>query len=161
VGSLQLGAAHLALPELDWADWLRVGQLAVALALILYAESYSSIRSLALRHGDGVNSNRDLLALGGANMASALFQGLPVGAGFSASSANEVAGAQTKAAGLIACAVVAVLVWQVLPWMERIPEPLLAAIVIHAVAHSLNWRTLQPYFIWQRDRAVALTALLP
>ena len=158
VGSLQLGAAHLALPELDWADWLRVGQLAVALALILYAESYSSIRSLALRHGDGVNSNRDLLALGGANMASALLQGLPVGAGFSASSANEVAGAQTKAAGLIACAVVAVLVWQLLPWMERIPEPLLAAIVIHAVAHSLNWRTLQPYFIWQRDRAVALTA---
>ena len=82
VGSLQLGSAHLAVPELDWADWLRVGQLAVALALILYAESYSSIRSLALRHGDAVSANRDLLALGGANIASALFQGLPVGPGF-------------------------------------------------------------------------------
>ena len=158
VGSLQLGSAHLALPDLAWADWLRVGQLAVALALILYAESYSSIRSLALRHGDEVNANRDLLALGGANIVSALFQGLPVGAGFSASSANEVAGAKTKAAGLIACAVVALLVWQLLPWMERIPEPMLAAIVIHAVGHSLTWKTLRPYFVWQRDRAVVLTA---
>ena len=158
VGSLQLGGAHLALPDLVWADWLRVGQLAVALALILYAESYSSIRSLALRHGDTVNANRDLLALGGANIVSALFQGLPVGAGFSASSANEVAGAKSKAAGLIACAVVALLVWQLLPWMERIPEPMLAAIVIHAVSHSLNWKTLQPYFDWRRDRTVVLIA---
>ena len=158
VGSLQLGTAHLAMPDLVWADWLRVGQLAVALALILYAESYSSIRSLALRHGDTVSANRDLLALGGANMASALFQGLPVGAGFSASSANEVAGAQSRAAGLIACAVVALLVWQLLPWMERIPDPMLAAIVMHAVGHSLNWRSLQPYFAWRRDRTVVLTA---
>lgn len=159
VGSLSLGGAHAALPQLEWADWLRAGQLAVALALILYAESYSAIRTLALRHGDTVSPNRDLLALGAANVASAVFQGLPVGAGYSASSANEVAGARSKAAGLVACAVVALLVWQLLPWMERIPEPVLAAIVIHAVGHSLNWKVLQPYFVWRRDRLVALTAL--
>lgn len=158
VGSLSLGAVHASLPALAWADWLRAGQLAVALALILYAESYSSIRSLALRHGDSVAPNRDLLALGAANMASAMFHGMPVGAGYSASSANEVAGARSKAAGLIACAVVGLLVWQLLPWMERIPQPLLAAIVIHAVAHSLNWKTLQPYFAWRRDRLVACAA---
>lgn len=160
VGSLALGGVHLVLPDLAWPDWLRVGQLAVALALILYAESYSSIRSLALRHGDTVSANRDLWALGGANLASALFQGLPVGAGFSASSANEVAGAKTRAAGLIACAVVALLVWQLLPWMERIPEPMLAAIVMHAVGHSLNWKTLQPYFVWRRDRILVITAFM-
>lgn len=158
VGALELGGVHLALPDLAWPDWLRAGQLALALALILYAESYSSIRSLALRHGDPVSANRDLLVLGGANMASALFQGLPVGAGFSASSANEAAGARTRAAGLIACAVVALLVWQLLPLMERIPEPMLAAIVMHAVGHSLNWRSLKPYFAWRRDRTLVVTA---
>ena len=158
VGALELGGVHLTLPDLAWPDWLRSGQLAVALALILYAESYSSIRSLALRHGDAVSANRDLLALGGANMASALFQGLPVGAGFSASSANEAAGARSRAAGLIACAVVALLVWQLLPWMERIPEPMLAAIVMHAVGHSLNGSGLRPYFVWRRDRALVVTA---
>ena len=158
VGSLSLGHMQMALPDLAWAEWLRVGQLAVALALILYAESYSSIRSLAMRHGDVIAPNRDLMAIGAANVASALFQGMPVGAGYSASSANEVAGARSKAAGLMACAVVALLVWQLLPWMERIPEPMLAAIVIHAVSHSLNWKVLQPYFVWRRDRVVVLIA---
>lgn len=100
--------------------------------------------ALALRHGDAVSPNRDLVALGVANALSALFQGMPVGAGYSASSANEVAGARSKAAGLVACAVVGVLVWQLLPWMERIPEPLLAAIVIHAVAHTLSPAALRP-----------------
>lgn len=160
VGSLALGSIRPELPALALADWLRVGQLAVALALILYAESYSSIRSLALRHGDAVSPNRDLLALGGANVLAALFQGMPVGAGYSASSANEVAGARSKAAGLVACAVVGLLVWKLLPWMERIPEPLLAAIVIHAVAHTLSPAALRPYFAWRRDRMVALAALL-
>lgn len=160
VGTLALGGSKPAVPALALADWLRVGQLAMALALILYAESYSSIRSLALRHGDAVSPNRDLLALGAANALSALFQGLPVGAGYSASSANEVAGARSKAAGLIACAVVGLLVWRLLPWMERIPEPLLAAIVIHAVAHTLSPAALRPYFAWRRDRVVALAALV-
>ena len=91
-----------------------------------------------------MSPNRDLVALGVANALSALFQGMPVGAGYSASSANEVAGARSKAA--VACAVVGVLVWQLLPWMERIPEPLLAAIVIHAVAHTLSPAALRPYF---------------
>jgi SulP family sulfate permease len=159
VGPLALGGSQPAVPDLALADWLRAGQLAMALALILYAESYSSIRSLALRHGDAVSPNRDLLALGAANALSALFQGLPVGAGYSASSANEVAGARSKAAGLVACAVVGLLVWQLLPWMERIPEPLLAAIVIHAVAHTLSPAALRPYFAWRRDRVVALAAL--
>ena len=160
VGTLAIGGSRPALPSLALADWLRVGQLAMALALILYAESYSSIRSLALRHGDAVSPNRDLVALGVANALSALFQGMPVGAGYSASSANEVAGARSKAAGLVACAVVGVLVWQLLPWMERIPEPLLAAIVIHAVAHTLSPAALRPYFAWRRDRLVALAAFV-
>ena len=94
VGTLAIGGSRPALPSLALADWLRVGQLAMALALILYAESYSSIRSLALRHGDAVSPNRDLVALGVANALSALFQGMPVGAGYSASSAN-VAGARS------------------------------------------------------------------
>ena len=63
VGTLAIGGSRPALPSLALADWLRVGQLAMALALILYAESYSSIRSLALRHGDAVSPNRDLVAL--------------------------------------------------------------------------------------------------
>src|SRR6202166_4021650 len=46
-----------------------------------------------------------------------------------------------------------------LPWIERIPDPILAAIVIHAVSKSLRVAVFRPYFRWQRDRLVTLTAV--
>lgn len=158
------GVIHLTLaspaPTLpDRAQWLPDLELAAALMLILYAESYSSIRSFALKHGEPVAANRDLLALGVANVVSGLFLGLPVGAGYSASSANEAAGAQSRAAGLSAALTVLVLVVTCLPWIERIPVPVLAAIVIHAVSKSMRVGVFAPYLKWRRDRLVALAAV--
>jgi MFS superfamily sulfate permease-like transporter len=101
-----------------------------------------------------------LLALGLANVVSGLFHGTPVGAGYSGTSANEAAGAQSRAAGLYAAATVLALVLLFLPWIERIPAPVLAAIVIHAVSKSMRIAVFRPYFRWQRDRLVALTAVL-
>jgi SulP family sulfate permease len=158
VGAIQLHFDGLQWPALGRADWLRLGELAVALALILYAESYGSIRTFAIRHGDAVSPNRDLLALGVANLLAGLLQGMPVGAGYSATSANEAAGARSRAAGLAACAIVAGVVATLLPWIAHTPEPVLAAIVIHAVGHTLNPAALRPYFRWRRDRLVSLIA---
>jgi len=160
VGPFELRLSWPQWPAVPADAWLRMGELSAALALILYAESYGSIRTLALRHGDAVNANRDLVALGLANGLSALMQGMPVGAGFSASSANEAAGAQSRAAGLCAAVVIAAAVLTLLPWIAHTPEPVLAAIVIHAMSHALDPRSLKPYFAWRRDRMVALTALV-
>lgn len=141
-------------------QWLQLIELALALMFILYAESYSSIRTYALKHDDPVQPNRDLIALGVANIVAGLFQGTPVGAGYSATSANEAAGAQSRVAGLSAAAVVLVLVLLFLRWIERIPEPVLAAIVIHAVSKSLRVAVFRPYFRWQRDRLVVIAAVV-
>jgi MFS superfamily sulfate permease-like transporter len=160
VGPIRLDFSNHGIPSLSRAEWLRLGELAFAMALILYAESYGSIRTFALRHGDRVDANRDLMALGAANLLSGVFHGMPVGAGYSATSANEVAGAQSRAAGLVACAVVGLAVWLLLPWIESTPEPLLAAIVIHAVGHTLNPAALRPYFAWRRDRLIVVLAFV-
>lgn len=155
---LTVDASSPTLP--DRAQWLPDLELAAALMLILYAESYSSIRSFALKHGEPVAANRDLLALGVANVVSGLFHGMPVGAGYSASSANDAAGAQSRLAGLTAAFTVLVLVLTCLPWIERIPIPVLAAIVIHAVSKSMRLSVFMPYLKWRRDRLVALAAVI-
>jgi MFS superfamily sulfate permease-like transporter len=141
------------------AHWLPLVEFALALMFILYAESYSSIRTYALKHDDVVQPNRDLIALGVANVVSGAFHGTPVGAGYSGTSANEAAGAESRAAGLYAAATVLALVLMFLPWIERIPDPVLAAIVIHAVSKSLRVSVFRPYFRWQRDRLVTMTAV--
>jgi len=81
------------------------GLFALALMFILYAKSYGSIRTFALKRDDVVQPNRDMLALGVANIVSGLFHGTPVGAAYSGTAANEAAGAQTRFAGLFAAGI--------------------------------------------------------
>jgi MFS superfamily sulfate permease-like transporter len=159
------GAIHLELtpPSFPYAphlNWPQLIEFSLALMFILYAESYSSIRTFALKHDDPVQPNRDLLALGTANLVSGLFHGTPVGAGYSGSSANDAAGAQSRAAGLLAAAIILLLVLLCLPYIERIPQPVLAAIVIHAVSKSLRLAPLRIYFRWRRDRLITVIAVV-
>jgi len=160
VGAINLTLNMPTVPDLDRAQWLRLAELAIAMVLILYAESYGAIRTFAFKHGDGSAPNRDLMAFGVANIFSGLFHGMPVGAGYSATSANESAGAQSRWSGWIAAIVVLVLVLTLLRWIEHTPEPILAAIVIHAVSHNISWDTFRPYFLWKRDRIIVVSAVL-
>jgi MFS superfamily sulfate permease-like transporter len=130
VGRIAWQPLTLNFPELDSAHWLQAMQLAPALLLILFAESWGAVRSLALQSGDRVNANRELLALGAANLTCGLLQGLPVGAGFSAAAANHAAGGRSKVAGVAAALALALLLWLARPWLALLPLPVLAAVVI-------------------------------
>jgi len=159
IGVIDLNLEVPRLPVLPFTDWLRLGELAFAMVMILYAESYGSISSYAVKHGDRTSSSRDLLALGASNLLSGLFHGMPAGAGFSATSANEAAGATSRLAGGVAALVVLLIVLTVLPYIALTPEPILAAIVIHALARGLSLQPLGRYFIWRRDRLLVICAV--
>lgn len=159
IGVIDLSMDVPTWPALPFTDWLRLGELAFAMVMILYAESYGSISSYALKHGDRVTSNRDLLALGASNLLSGLFHGMPAGAGYSATSANEAAGATSRLAGGIAALVVLLILLTVLPYIALTPEPILAAIVIHALGRGLSLQPLGRYFIWRRDRVLVICAV--
>jgi len=148
------------LPSLGFAGWARVAQLALPIALILFAESWGTMRSMALRHGDTLDADRELGALGLANLASALVAGMPVGAGFSVGSANESAGAASRLSALVAALGLAALVLFAAPLVARIPEPLLAAIVIAALTHALGLAPFARLFRLDRDQGVAIAAAL-
>lgn len=160
VGPIGFSGLQLQWPALDRRVWLSAAELAIPLMVILYAESWGSIRSLALRHGDAVSADRELAALGTANLCAGLFQGLPVGAGFSASSANEDAGARGKAAACVAAATILVLVASAGHWLALLPAPVLAAVVISALSHALTPRPL--WVLWRlgRDAYLALGAVV-
>jgi MFS superfamily sulfate permease-like transporter len=158
VGPIALGLAMPAVPALAFDQWLRLGELAVALVFIVYAESQGSIGAFALKHRHTLRFDRELLALGLANLLSGLLRGLPVGAGFSATSANEAAGAQSRLASLAALGFALVLVVVCLPWIALIPLPVLASVVIHAVGATLRDPPFARYFRWHRDRIVVVVA---
>jgi sulfate permease, SulP family len=160
IGSLQLKPPGLSLPQLPMEKWLQLAELACGLLVIIVAESWTSIRSLSLIHGNVVEPNRELFALGTANLVSGLFQGMPVGAGFSVSSANEEAGAQSKLAGVIAGLVLLLMVAFGQAWIGLIPEPIVAAAVINALSQALSPKPL--IYLWRmdRDQYLALAAIV-
>jgi MFS superfamily sulfate permease-like transporter len=163
VGRIDVGAMRPRLPSLPPDAWAHAAGLAFTLLLVLFAESYGAVRSCALRHGDTIGVNRELVALGIANLASGLFQGMPVGAGYSATFANEGLGARSRLAGLTAGVCVLLALAYLLAWVALVPQPVLAAIVIYAMRHALNPAPLRPYLAWKRDRlvlAVAVAAVL-
>ena len=160
VGRIDLALTMPSLPVLSQGQWVSISELSLALVLLVFAESYGAIRTMANKHGDTVDPNRDLWALGATNLLSGLLHGLPVGAGFSATAANEAAGSTSSKSAWIAGLVVLVLVALCLPWIELTPEPVLAAVVIHAVSHTLTLTAFRPYFAWRRDRFVVVAAAI-
>lgn len=160
VGAVAPPAFAPHLPALALEAWLNVAELAVGLVVLLFAESWGSMRSLALQRGDTLNANRELLALGVANLASGLLQGMPVGAGFSASAANHGAGAQSRRAGIVACVVVAVAIAVALPALQWLPRPVLAVAVIAALWHALSPRPLLATWHLGRDRLLIAGAVV-
>lgn len=156
------GAVTLAMPTLafptDPAVWARLMPLAAPIALIVFAESWGTMRTLALRHGDAVSPNRELAAIGAANFAAALAQGMPVGAGFSAGSANDSAGATSRVAAVTAALALLLLGLFAGPLIARIPEPVLAAVVIGALTHALSPAPIARLFHIRRDQWIALAA---
>ncbi len=157
-GSVSLVMPSWQLPPL--VSWPRLAQLAVPIALILFAESWGTMRGLALKHGDPLDANRELGAIGVANFAAALVQGMPVGAGFSAGSANEAAGAQSRFAAVVASLAILALALFAARWIARIPEPVLAAVVIAALTHALSPAPFVHLFRIRRDQWVAIGAAL-
>ncbi|WP_085316679.1 SulP family inorganic anion transporter [Derxia lacustris] len=159
VGRIAAPAFAPALPLLPLDQWLRAAELAFGVVVLVFAESWGSIRGLALAHGDSIDADRELRALGLCNLASALLQGLPVGAGFSASQANAAAGAQSRRAGLMAFAAIGAVLAFGLPALALLPRPVLAVAVIAALWHSLSPAPLLAVWRMRRDRVLLLGAV--
>ena len=160
VGFIDVTPTWPSVAHLTWREWLRLAEVAAPLFLIIYAESWGSMRSLALRHGQSLEPNREMLALGVANLVSGLLRDLPVGAGFSASSACEAAGARTRLAGLVAGVAMILLVANAGPFIARLPQPVLAAVVVASLLHALDPAPLLRLWRIDRDQYIALAAAL-
>lgn len=160
VGSIAMAPTWPVWPDVSWDTLSRLGQLTLPLVLVLFAESWGTMRALALRHGDEIVPDRELGALGLANLAAALVQGMPIGAGFSAGSANEAAGAASRWAAVVAGLGLAALVSVAAPLFAHLPQPVLAAVVISALAHALDPAPLVRLWRLDRDQWVAIGAAI-
>jgi MFS superfamily sulfate permease-like transporter len=135
--------------------------IAIACFLLAYVESISVVRSFALKHGYAIDADREMLALGAANLVAGLGQGFPVGGGMSQSAVNEKGGAQTPASLLVASLVIAVVVLFLTGLFRNLPAPILAAVVLMAIKGLVDIGELRHlYRVSRLEFYVALVAIV-
>jgi|JI10StandDraft_1071094.scaffolds.fasta_scaffold00416_18 SulP family sulfate permease len=114
--------------ELDTVRSLLVPTFALALLGMLEAVSIS--KSYSMKSGDVVDNNRELVAMGLGNIASACFASMPGSASFARSATSYQAGARTQLAGVISSVFVLGFVLLLTPLVNHLPVPALAAALI-------------------------------
>ncbi len=158
VGQIPAGLPRFTMPGLDLVELRQLFPLALVITLVGYLESISVAKALAGRRREKIDSNRELFALGAADVAAAFTGGYCVTGGFSRSLVNFASGARTPLSSLITAAVVALSVAWLTPWFYFIPKAVLAAIVVVAVMGLIDLKT--PFQLWKYSRADAVALVL-
>ena len=162
VGALPELAPTIALPPLAAELWWRMLPSALLIALVAFVSSLVVAESLARRSGGRVVARRELMGLGGANLAAALSGGMPVAASFSRSVLSADAGSRTRMAGVFTAAFMALAMLLLARPLAFLPQAVLAATIIVAVLSGLS---LAPYRLaWRYSHSewavmVGVTAL--
>ena len=138
VGAVPSGLPDLAMPPLDPGLWSQLALSALLISIIGFVESVSVGKTLAAKRRQRINPNQELVALGGANVASAFSGGFPVTGGFSRSVVNFDAGAQTPAASILAALGIGLAALFLTPLLFYLPKASLAATIIVAVASLVD-----------------------
>ncbi|TLS49563.1 SulP family inorganic anion transporter [Paenibacillus antri] len=142
-----VGAVPAGLPDLRFAlpsagTALDLLPTALAISLIVCFESYAVAASIAAKAGYPLRANRELIALGAANVASSVVGSVPVAGAMSRSAVNYASGARTKLAGAISAAFATAAVLYATELLYFIPKAAMAAVIVFSVARLIDGASL-------------------
>ena len=143
LGSLPQGLPAFALPMIRSSDVAPVLMAGVAAALISFADTSVLSRAYAAQAGRPADPNQEMVALGAANLAAALFQGIPISASASRTPVAEAAGAKTQLAAVVGAVAVACLLMWGPDLLATLPKAALAAVVIASALSLFEIRDLR------------------
>ena len=142
VGAIPAGLPVPGLPDVARQDLMSLIGPAVGIAFVAYTDNILTGRAFASRHGETVDAQRELLALGGANLGAGLVGGLPVSSSGSRTAIGDAVGQRSQLGGAVTvlCTVLAILTLR--PVLAAFPVAGLAAVVVYAATRLVDVREL-------------------
>ena len=138
VGEVPAGLPGFSVPAVDTSILVSLIPAAATIALVSFMEAISVGRTFATQFRYDVLPNRELIALGFANLAGGATGGYPVAGGFSRTAVNVRAGARTQLAALVTCGVVVMTLLLLTGAFYYLPKAALSAIIVAAVASLID-----------------------
>lgn len=136
VGKLPQSLPQMQAPPLNANDLRRLASIALALAIISLGQTVAVGKSLASRHGELFDANRECLGQGLSNIAGSFFSCFISCGSMNRSVVNDQAGARTPVAAVLSALIVIVLLLLATPVLAWIPLAAIAALLL-LVAWSL------------------------
>lgn len=155
VGPVPAGLPTPALPSLSFDTLALLAVPALMIALVGYVESISVAQTFAARRRESISANRELLALGAANLGAAATGGMPVTGGFSRSAVSFEAGARTQFAGMLTAVGMAGMTLALAPALAPLPKATLAATIVVAVLSLVDLKSVLKTWRYSRQDGVA------
>lgn len=160
LGTVPQGLPMPGLPAVQWADLNELLPLAMACFLIGAVETAAIGRMFCAKHGGRFDGNQELLALAASNFAAGLGRSFPVSGGMSQSLVNESAGARTPLSGLVASVIVLLITVFLSGLLRHLPQPVLAAVVLFAIAGLFKLKALiRLWTCYRAEFVVAIAAM--
>ncbi|PCJ91755.1 MAG: sodium-independent anion transporter [Porticoccaceae bacterium] len=160
VGNIPSGLPTIQLPSINSVPWMDLLVPAILISIIGYVESISVGKTLAVKRGQKIDPDQELIGLGAANVASALSGGFPVAGGFSRSVVNFDAGAKTQAAGFFAAIGIGIAALTLTGLLAFLPKATLAATIIVAVLRLVDFSILKRTWKYSLSDFMAVAATM-
>ena len=157
LGVVPQGLPAMGLPAIYWSDLNQLMPLALACFLLGAVESAAIGRMFTAKHGGRLDANQEFLALAASNLTAGLGQGFPISGGMSQSAVNEGGGARTPLSSAMASVLILVVILFFSHLLQALPQPVLAAVVLVAVAGLFKVSTLK--HLWRGDRREFVVAM--
>jgi high affinity sulfate transporter 1 len=150
LGPLPRGLPSPRLPVVHVDDFEPILLGGLAVALVSFADTSVLSRAYAARLRTPVDPNQEMVGLGVANLAAALFQGFPISSSSSRTPVAEAAGARTQLTGVVGALAIALLLLLAPALLQNLPTTALAAIVIAAAIGLFEIADLRRIYRIQR-----------
>ncbi|HEY6809624.1 MAG TPA: SulP family inorganic anion transporter [Propionibacteriaceae bacterium] len=132
VGHIPSGLPSIELPDLRPKDIFSLLPAALGIFFVGFSSQILAARSFAGRHGQHIHANTELVAMGAANLVAGISQGMPIGASDSRTAVNDQMGARTQISGLLAAAVIALVLLFLTGPIQYLPKATLGAVIVAA-----------------------------
>ena len=129
LGALTGALPSLSLPDLSADTVKTLMGIAIGITVLSLTEAMSIARAIALKSGQLIDSNQEIIGQGLSNIAASFFSGYPSSASFNRSGLNYEAGARTPLAAVLSVPFLVALIFLLAPLISHLPVASMAALL--------------------------------
>ena len=158
VGAIPAGLPSFQVPEMRMDFFWTLLPSALVMALIGFMEATSISKAIAAQTRERVDTSKELVGQGLANIVGSFFSSYTVSGSFSRSAVAAKNGAKTGLFAIFSALAVMLVLLFLTPLLYHLPQAVLAVIVMMAVFGLINVRSLLR--AWKIERQEALVGLI-